>query len=245
VLYGSDAAKSTHVNLGVGSTTGRTGADDPWCTVGGGISNVASFSSATVAGGNINRAEADYSTVAGGVYNFVSSSYATIGGGGRNSASGYFATVPGGYMADAAMTGQMAYASGGFASWPAGNGTAQTSVFVLRNSTTSTMTTDLFLDGASNRLTVAPGRTMTFDILVVGREDGTGNSAGWRIQGVIKNTGSVSFVGGTPTPVSLGNDGIGTAGVRITAGDLAVFVTPASSTTTRWSATVHTTEVAF
>jgi hypothetical protein len=47
-------------------------------------------------------------------------------------------------------------------------------MYVLRQSTSDTIPTEMFLDGygASQRLTVGSGRTLVFDILVVGRRTG-------------------------------------------------------------------------
>lgn len=52
-LWGN--ADSTHVNLGVASTTGRIGEDYKYCTVGGGLSNSASGNRATVGGGRVSH----------------------------------------------------------------------------------------------------------------------------------------------------------------------------------------------
>jgi len=110
-LYGN--ADSTHVNLGVDCITGTNGQNYAFCTVGGGVSNSASRSSATVGGGasNIasnyaatvgggwhNTASVDYATVGGGNYNTANGYNATIGGGASNTASNYAATVGGGYV---------------------------------------------------------------------------------------------------------------------------------------------------
>jgi hypothetical protein len=54
-----------------------------------------------------------------------------------NTASSWYATVPGGREAAAAHYGEMAYASGSFAS----TGDAQTSLYVLRRTTTDAAAT--------------------------------------------------------------------------------------------------------
>jgi hypothetical protein len=101
LLYGSDAAKSTHVNLGVISTTGTSGQDNPYCTVGGGWNNAASDTSGTVSGGEQNAASGRNATVGGGYQNVASGDGATIAGGGGpchdyNIASGFASTIGGG-----------------------------------------------------------------------------------------------------------------------------------------------------
>jgi len=66
-MYGSDAY--THINLGMSSTTGQSGEDRLYATVGGGANNTASATSASVGGGFGNLASGMGSTVPGGQYN--------------------------------------------------------------------------------------------------------------------------------------------------------------------------------
>jgi hypothetical protein len=93
-LYGN--ADSTHVNLGVASTTGSSGRNYKYCTVGGGYYNTASGYGATVGGGYRNTADTNYATVGGGYYNTANGYYATVGGGVGNHADTNYATVGGG-----------------------------------------------------------------------------------------------------------------------------------------------------
>jgi hypothetical protein len=93
-LFGN--ADSTHVNLGVACTTGTSGQNYKYCTVGGGMGNTASGYAAAVGGGGLNTASHLYATVGGGGLNTASGDYATVGGGGEDTASGIFATVGGG-----------------------------------------------------------------------------------------------------------------------------------------------------
>ena len=124
ILYG--AYDSTHVNLGVACTTGASGQNWKYCTVGGGEYNTASYDYATVGGGYQNTASGGLeatvsggyqntasgygSTVGGGYTNTASGSYATVGGGDGNTASGGWATVPGGKLNTAA--GYYSFAAG-------------------------------------------------------------------------------------------------------------------------------------
>jgi len=121
-MYGANA--DTHINLGVSSTTGITGLDYSYATVGGGYFNEAGDQYATVGGGKDNTASDEYatiagcsgntagksSTVSGGVYNTASGMDATVSGGAYNTASGLSATVPGGYDNNAA--GKWSFAAG-------------------------------------------------------------------------------------------------------------------------------------
>jgi hypothetical protein len=128
MLWGS--ADSTHVNLGVACTTGTSGQNYEYCTVGGGFYNTASFSDATVSGGRHNYGTGQYSTVSGGSYNFAIGGGANVGGGTHNSATALLTTVGGGHMnnaSDAYATVSGGYsntASGGHAT--VGGGSADT-----------------------------------------------------------------------------------------------------------------------
>jgi len=157
----------------------------PYATVGGGDSNTASGPAATVGGGQFNNASGQFSTVGGGAVNNVAAANATIGGGVGNVIRAAAATIPGGHAAQATHHGELAYASGMFAN----PGDAQFSLYVLRKSTTSASATPLYLDGAGAQISIAPGRTVAFEILVAAR-DNSGNSAAYRFQGVVENIGA-------------------------------------------------------
>jgi hypothetical protein len=217
-------------------------------TVGGGDNNTASQTAATVSGGANNTASGSSATVGGGSDNTASDAVATVGGGSDNTASAIAATVPGGARASASLFGQMAYASGRFST----NGDAQTSLFVLRRTTTNATQTELFLDGngGSQRITLANGRTMTFDILVTARSIAPSpilnQSAGYQIRGVIKNVGGTTSLVGILTPLVLAEDDAAwdATVVADNATDaLSVRVTGVASTTIRWVAVVRTAEV--
>lgn len=152
-------------------------------------------------------------------------------------------TVPGGGSAVASHYGQLAYAGGSFAT----AGDAQTSTYVVRNSTANATPTELFLNGsgASARMTVPNNTTWTFEGQVVGRSS-AGASAGYRFKGVIdNNSGSTSLVY-TPSYETLAED-VSSWDILVEAsnGSLVVKVTGANSTNIRWVATVHTTEVSY
>jgi hypothetical protein len=211
-----------------------------FATVAGGHTNIVTATYATIGGGRYNDATADYITVGGGYNNDASGDYATISGGQGNNVTGELATVPGGGSAKASLYGQMAYASGEFYN----PGDAQAGLYVLRNSTYLTSQVELFLDGASERLVLASGRTLTFDILVVARTPG-GQSAGYSVQGIIENyAGFTNFIG-TPTVTTLGEDR--DWDVTVEADDtndaLVIKVVDEQDYNVRWVATVRTVEV--
>jgi len=132
VLYGS--ADSTHVNLGVACTTGMSGSNYKYGTLGGGKENAAGGEGATVAGGGNNKAYHDYAAIGGGVINVASGSRALVGGGFSNAATGEYATLGGGWNQEASgdyssvgggrynsASGQLATVPGGFADTTAGD----------------------------------------------------------------------------------------------------------------------------
>ena len=102
---------STHVNLGIASTSGSTSDLSEHISIGGGILNTAAMSLTVVAGGKSNQALATAAAILGGQGNLVSgaygvavgglgnsatSTYASLGGGSWNTAAGSFARIGGG-----------------------------------------------------------------------------------------------------------------------------------------------------
>jgi hypothetical protein len=216
-------------------------------TVGGGGGNAARGPGSTIGGGGANVVTAAWGTIGGGWLITATGDAATVGGGMLNTASGDYATVPGGAMAEASHYGQVAHASGGFSTI----GDAQESFYVLRGTTSpGSAAAELFLDGSSQRLAVVE-RTMTFDILVSARTS-VPWSAGYTARGVIEGWGgsSVGFVG-TPITTTLGDDITAiyseytSFNVYAESGSLVIKVTGPTATTTRWVATVRTSEVGY
>ncbi len=218
-----------------------------YATIGGGNHNTASGDNrATVGGGGDNVASGIASTVAGGWSNAAGGNFATVGGGAINTAGGDFATVPGGYGAVASHYGEMAYASGSFTT----TGNAQTSLYVMRIERTCTAGTwyDLYLNGneggSLGYLTIASGRTIAFDALVVGRTQ-AGESAGYYIRGVVENVGgTVSFIG-TPSVTTLGEDDTAWDVRAITSFGALFIQVQGNGEAIRWVATVRTAEVSW
>jgi hypothetical protein len=213
-----------------------------FATVGGGSQNLARAALATVGGGHANQADYDYSTIAGGQGNYGWSKYASIGGGSDNTAYADYSTVPGGKSARTSHYGELAYASGDWS----GIGRAQTSLYVLRNSTTTSASTELFLDGSSQRITLADGRALVFEIQVVAVSD-TGIGAGFRIWGVLRNYGGDTTMLGASGAVIGASPAASTWNAVASADNssdaLVVHVTGSNGVNIRWVATVRTTEV--
>ena len=211
--------------------------------VGGGSNNGASAWYTTIGGGRSNAATSAYSTVGGGLENIaVGNERATVGGGERNTASNWAATVPGGSGALASHYGEMAYASGAFAN----RGDAQSSLYVMRAVTTDAGTWhDSYLDGSSALLTVAISRTVTFDILVVGRTAVSSEAAGYQIKGVIDNTaGTVTLLASQVTALYEDDAAWNVRVYDVTDGALRVQVM-GNGENIRWVATVRTAEVSW
>jgi len=149
-----------------------------------------------------------------------------------------------GRAASADHYGQMAYASGSFAA----TGDAQASLYVLRRAATMAAGAwyELFLDGVDDRLTLAAGRTLTFDLRLSART-AAGESAGYRIEGVIENAGGTTALVGTPVVTVLGEDDAAwDAQVSADDGNDALLIqVQGNGETIRWVATVDTAEVAW
>ena len=218
-------------------------ADGHSAFVGGGVGNTASGDGPVVVGGFENTATGDSVTVGGGFSNLAQGTFATVGGGGNNLANAEAATVPGGAGAAASHYGELAYASGPFN--PPDVGNAQTSVYVLRTTTTDSIHHELFLDGLSERITVAPNRTVVWDVWLVGRSDG-GESAGYHMWGVLENVAGTTRSLGDDVS-NLGEDDTLWDAMSLAddVNDALVVVARGNGETIRWVATVRTVEVAW
>ena len=236
---GENVASNNAATVSGGYRNTAGGSD---ATIGGGFLNAASGGYATIGGGDRNTASGNRATVGGGYLNTASGLTATIGGGANNTASGAYATIPGGFRAQATRYGQLAYASGMFAN----PGDAQSSLYVLRNTTNSATPTPLYLDGASAQITVPAGRTLTFEILVTARNNAA-DSAGYRCLGVVEGGASGATLL-TPTACSvLYEDLAGWDVTMVTSGNNLVIqaLGGGSGNPVRWVAVVRTAEVAW
>ena len=104
------------VGGGAGNQAGDGDGDptnNPFATVAGGMSNLASVRSATVGGGSSNRANAEAATVAGGAFNSANGALSVIAGGVGNQAAGHASFVAGG--ANNQANGFNSFAAGRYA----------------------------------------------------------------------------------------------------------------------------------
>ena len=135
----------------------------------------------------------------------------------------------------------MAYASGQFAN----QGDAQSSLYVMRQETASSGTWEnLYLNGWNTLLIIAPNRTLTFDILVVGRSN-VGESAGYYIWGVAENVGGTTTVWATTMVINEDDANWDAQAVADDANDALLIQVMGNGETIRWVATVRTAEVAW
>ncbi len=118
VLYGDSVF--THMNLGVGCTTGTDGVNSYFPAVLSGKHNVASGNYSTVTGGSDNYSTGHASTVGGGAHQNANGAYSTLSGGHDNTVSGDYSTVCGGNGNFA--SGEASTVCGGSANTASGDG---------------------------------------------------------------------------------------------------------------------------
>lgn len=227
----------------------------PNSTIGGGNQNWIrpNTDGAVIAGGSgqLIESQTHWATVAGGFQNSIlGQAYsASIGGGERNlvGTNAQFATIPGGADAKARDYGQFAYASGMF--FQAGD--AQTSIHVLRGTSTTSSPRELFLDGVSKRMQLPPGAVWTFDILVAATDGTAGlggiGAASYQIRGAMVNLDGVIGILNTVKDVYFEGDVAWDVNVEgdVANSALAIKVVGSSNRTIRWVASVRTVEVVF
>jgi hypothetical protein len=239
---------TAHYAVLAGGRENAVGADSSYGAIGGGYVNSIGNSSraSVIAGGEVNEVGSNSwrSVVVGGSQNTVGddSMYGVIGGGYGNKVApnSRYSTIPGGRFAQADHYGQWVYASGAFSS----AGDAQTAVHVLRGLTSGQTTNELFLDGASARLTLRTNSTVTFQIQVAARTD-VGVSAGYEFKGVIKRSSAgVTSMEGLVDTVMI-KEGASALNFLVDASDsldALVLRGVGGVGLCRWVATVRTTE---
>lgn len=234
---------------GGGTATSPNTVAADFSTVSGGWSNsIAASASGSVIGGgwiNIVQTGSSNAVIAGGAGNSIQTAaiYGTVGGGATNQivASAQYATIPGGHGASVDKYGQFSLASGVFNT----PGDAQTSVYVLRGTSSSAALSEVYLDGLTRRLTVPLNSAWIFRILLIGHGLSSATSHGFEIAGlIVNNNGTPALFGGTNT-LSFGDAGFASS-VTAATGPVALVIegqrTP-STEVVRWVATVYTSEV--
>jgi len=245
----SNTASAANAAIGGGSGNVASGISS---VVAGGQNHIASGLTSTIGGGDANTATNTFATVAGGDLNNATGTGASIGGGAGNQGNGSYSTIPGGHQGKAINYGQYARANGKFATV----GDAQLSELIWRVSTTdATVGVEAFLDGssASERASIAVGKSWAFQILAVGRSS-AGVDVAWKAEGLIHNNGgTTAIVGGAIVPVVIADGSGGTwgvaAGLQVAADNgndsLKISVTGAAATLIRWVISARITEVSY
>lgn len=115
--------------------------------------------------------------------------------------------------------------------------------------TTSTSSTEIFQDGIFNsRYSIVDEGVLSFDALIIGRDNTTGQSCAFQLYGALKKDLTTTQIIGSVGKTILGKDNAA-FDVSITADDvndsLKLEVTAATTNTTKWAAEVQYTEVNF
>ena len=221
--------------------------------IGGGKNNTAEGTSSAVAGGHGNTVMDTGNTtfIGGGRNNTALGSDTVIGGGTYNVASGNSSTIPGGNRATTnGLLGLLAYGFYGndhgqnqMAFWGGQLNTA--------DATATRITADATAASATNQLVLRNSSAFRVRGTVVARNISSNDAKEWTFEALIKrgaNAAATSIVG-TPTLTSTFADADAASwAIAISAdttnGALAITGTGAASTSIRWTAVVHSIEVA-
>jgi hypothetical protein len=136
--------------------------------------------------------------------------------------------------------------SPGQASSSTASGNPVGSVYVLRARSISTFPVEMLLDGTSNRMRIARGATVMFEISIVARSS-IGPSAGYMCRGIIKNVaGRTAFVSPPIISTIAADEGSWRVGITTDLDSaLKITVVGAENREIRWVATVRTLETTF
>jgi hypothetical protein len=185
----------------------------------------------------------NYSSILAGLSNSISgANYATCTGRSCSVVSGDHYAQASGYFAVTSALAEQAHAAGRHDST---SGSAQTSNFVLYNSTSDGTTwVDLCTNGSSTNLIVPVNGSWTFSALVVGQKTDGSQAAGYILEGCVRRdgSGSATAVGTLPTGggTILGeDDATWDAQCVVTSSLLKFQVKGAAATDINWTATVR------
>ena len=246
---GGNARGTNSIDLQMVRSAATQVASGDFTFIGGGRRNTATGAVSTVIGGQDNISSGVLSLTAGGFFAAATSSSSTVVGGQENTASNQFSSLTGGVRGVANLYSMFSHSSGRFAV----NGDSQYTRMVFRRQTTNATPSILTADGgagsASTRFTLANNSCITFLIQLVARENATGDTAWWKIEGCVKRGASAAataLVGSLyqTTDSDSGASAWATAvSADTTNGALQIEVTGENLKTIRWTATVHATLV--
>lgn len=227
----------------VGGNQNQTGANDD-AFVGAGLMNIANGNAAAICGGNGNAASGTSSFVGAGGGNTASGAGAAVVAGTNNVASAAYSSVPGGFEAVANKHGQAARSSGKFSV----AGDNQCCEMMVRNATANATPTELYLDGASLRMTVPTNTSWTFEIMLVARTS-AGLDAIYKAEGVIRNNAGTTTINGVTVTQVYADPTLVATAVGVTADNtndaLVITVTGIGATNIRWVANVRVVELTY
>jgi hypothetical protein len=173
----------------------------------------------------------------------IASGYASRADGIQTIAGGT-GSYAGGILATTTLDGSWARASGGF---DGTIGSCQFTLFNLGLESKSTNPDQIFSIILHNSDLIVPNNTAwTVDVSIVGADPTFKIFTSCKIIGlVINNNGIISMPSNPITNVISGTAGIPTLAVNNVNSSLKIIVTPISSATIRWNATVQVTNVSF
>lgn len=181
--------------------------------VGGRGSTISGSGYAAVLGGFSHTVSGAYSVCVGGSQHVVGGDSTFVGGGSGNVTSSDYATIAGGFSGVADHYGEQVHASGRFSAV----GDAQHSDVVWRKATTdATANVELFLNGSSERFTIASGCSYVFDIIVNARRTDVVGKAAWHFRGMVSNEAGTTAIDGVVVKTVIHN-GLGAVDCQFTA----------------------------
>lgn len=220
----------------------------------------AAFGSQTTASGD-GAVAFGSQTIASGNYSIAAGQYC-FGSYGTTTASGDGALAMGegclasaitcqafGRQSESDKLCQQSIASGTFGGSSV-TGDAQSSKMVARNSTANATPADLFIDGASAKITIPTDTAWEFSVRIVAAEQGMANTKKFHRTGLIANDGgstSISTVDTIGTDRELGSPGAWSVAIAAddTGDALKITVTGEAATNIRWVANIEVTEVSY
>ncbi len=175
--------------------------------------------------------------------NTLASGEYAIAEGDSTIASGY-ASHAGGILSIAPLDGSWARAIGGFNGLV---GSCQYSLYHLGLETKSTTANQIFSTVSNNNHLIIPTNTAwTVDVSIIGADPTFTLYTSCKIVGlVINNNGTITMPSNSNTTVISGTAGVPTIIPNNVNKTMQIIVTPTSSTTIRWNATIQITNISF
>lgn len=133
--------------------------------IGGGRVNQINTAQSVIAGGTNNTIYTPQTTISGGTLNVGAGQFSSIMGGTENVTQGYYSSVLGGWKGNAYLWGHKAHANGAFST--AGDAQGGETIARLFGSWLTMTTQEIYLDGASQRVTPPTNGVMTVNVDLV------------------------------------------------------------------------------